>query len=166
MSWPRKWRPGPQVNQRAGWGIPVSKGLVLNETSWQLLWLQLLLAATVIKAFLDQQLGFEEEWLSTTKFHQCQASCQWLLFVASANSTLRLRCLSCADSRCFVADFKFEGFRRFCNTCQEENQDLDPLLLAIKKTLRNVMGLIRAPHNLTQPLHAPRHAWHGQSEKS
>lgn len=50
-----------QVNCGKGWGIPVFDGFVLNQTIMKSMMFRLLLAATVIKAFLDNQLGLEED---------------------------------------------------------------------------------------------------------
>ncbi|CAK9021078.1 unnamed protein product [Durusdinium trenchii] len=50
-----------EVNHGQGWGIPVVKGFVLNKTMIQALLLRVLVAATVIKTFLDRQLGFQKE---------------------------------------------------------------------------------------------------------
>lgn len=50
-----------QVNHGQGWGIAVSDGFVLNQTVMRMILFRLLLAATIIKTFLDSQLGFEED---------------------------------------------------------------------------------------------------------
>ncbi|CAK9060034.1 unnamed protein product [Durusdinium trenchii] len=50
-----------QVNDGKGWGIPVFEGFVLTKSVMQTLCLRLLLAGTVIKAFLDTELGFHQE---------------------------------------------------------------------------------------------------------
>ena len=58
-----------QVNHGQGWGIPVVKGLVLNKTMIQALLLRIVVAATVIKAFLDRQLGFQKDWIHAGARH-------------------------------------------------------------------------------------------------
>eukprot|EP00913_Durusdinium_trenchii_P000249 g226.t1 len=58
-----------KVNHGQGWGIPVVKGLVLNKTMIQALLLRIVVAATVIKAFLDRQLGFQKDWIHAGARH-------------------------------------------------------------------------------------------------
>ena len=53
------------MNNEQGWGIPVTAGFVLTKPVIQMIGLRLALAGTVIKAFLDTQLGFIEDWLLT-----------------------------------------------------------------------------------------------------
>jgi len=50
-----------EVNHGEGWGIPVSRGLVLSKSVMQSLCVRLLLAGTVIKTFLDSELGLKDE---------------------------------------------------------------------------------------------------------
>ena len=50
------------MNDGKGWGIPVFEGFVLTKSVMQTLCLRLLLAGTVIKAFLDTELGFHQDW--------------------------------------------------------------------------------------------------------
>ena len=54
-----------QVNDEQGWGIPVSRGFVLTKEMLQVISLRLLLAATLIKTFLDTELGIQdlEDWV-------------------------------------------------------------------------------------------------------
>ena len=59
-----------QVNHGQGWGIPVVKGFVLNKTMIQALLLRVLVAATVIKTFLDRQLGFQKDWIHAGVGHR------------------------------------------------------------------------------------------------
>ena len=50
-----------KVNRGQGWGIIVFDGFVLSKEFLQMVLIRLLLAGTVIKAFLDSQLGFDAE---------------------------------------------------------------------------------------------------------
>ncbi|CAE7593497.1 unnamed protein product [Symbiodinium sp. CCMP2592] len=52
--------PGELVNDEQGWGIPVSSGFVLTKEMLQVIGLRLLLAATLIKTFLDTELGIQD----------------------------------------------------------------------------------------------------------
>lgn len=49
-----------QVNHGQGWGIPVSRGFVLSKSVVQWLCVRVLLAGTVIKTFLDRELGLKD----------------------------------------------------------------------------------------------------------
>lgn len=64
-----------QVNHGQGWGIAVTDGFVLNETVMRMMVFRLLLAATVIETFLDNQLGFEEDGVVLgVRPYQCSKS--------------------------------------------------------------------------------------------
>ncbi|CAJ1359269.1 unnamed protein product, partial [Effrenium voratum] len=49
-----------EVNHGEGWGIPVSRGFVLSKSMLQSLCVRFLLAGTVIKTFLDSELGLKD----------------------------------------------------------------------------------------------------------
>ena len=48
-------------NNGQGWGIPVFEGFILSKAVLQTIFIRLALAGTVIKTFLDCELGFEKE---------------------------------------------------------------------------------------------------------
>lgn len=54
-----------QVNDGQGWGIPVSREFILTKEMLQVIGIRLLLAATLIKTFLDTELGIQdlEDWI-------------------------------------------------------------------------------------------------------
>ena len=56
------------VNYGHGWGIPVFKGLVLSKEFAKTVCFRFLLACTAIIAFLDAQLGYQEEEEETMTF--------------------------------------------------------------------------------------------------
>ena len=57
-----------KVNYGRGWGIPVFKGLVLSREFAKTVCFRFLLACTAIIAFLDAQLGYQEEEEETMTF--------------------------------------------------------------------------------------------------
>ena len=54
-------------NNRQGWGIPVFEGFIVNKVVLQTIFIRLALAGTVIKTFLDCELGFEKEQEETLR---------------------------------------------------------------------------------------------------
>lgn len=54
-------------NNGQGWGIPVFEGFILNNAVLQTIFIRLALAGTVIKTFLDCELGFEKEQEETLR---------------------------------------------------------------------------------------------------
>lgn len=68
-----------QVNHGEGWGIPVSRGLVLSKSVLQSLCVRFLLAGTVIKAFLDGELGLKDPPPASHRPHHGASGLQIIL---------------------------------------------------------------------------------------